>query len=156
MGRDHFSASPRHHPALNHLGLTFRQISGGTGITPFYQLVFQVLEHPTSVSQNTRFTLIHGSRTPEELPPEPILGPLIAYAEKYPNKFRMKLLVDVDDGSRAPIPLAPLETGRVTEEYIKRIIGIPEPTRWQRWFGGENARPNIPQKTLFLVCGPEP
>lgn len=113
-----------------------------------------MIEHPTNVSQNTRFTLIHGSRTPEELPPEQILGPLTAYAENYPNRFRLKLLVDTDDGTK-PTTSLPLEVGRFSEVHAKHILGLPEPTWWQRWFGRKDTRPSIPSKTLFLVCGPE-
>ncbi|KAF9452203.1 ferredoxin reductase-like protein [Macrolepiota fuliginosa MF-IS2] len=131
-------------------------ISGGTGITPFYQLVHQVFEHPTSISQNTRFTLVHGSRTPEELPPERVLGPLAAYAEEHPHKFRLKLFVDADDGSKPPLVTPSLETCRVNDEHMKRIMGVPELTWWQRWFSSRDTRPAISQKTLFLVCGPEP
>ncbi|KAF5363401.1 hypothetical protein D9756_000816 [Leucocoprinus leucothites] len=131
-------------------------ISGGTGITPFYQLVRQVFEHPTVESENTRFTLIHGSRTPEELPPEQILSPLIAYAEKHPERFKLKLFVDVDDGSKPPVDVPTLEEGRVGDEHMKRIMGIPESGWWQRWFGSKNKQSTISSKTLFLVCGPEP
>lgn len=113
-----------------------------------------MIEHPTTISQNIRFTLIHGSRTPEELPPEQILGPLTTYAENHPNRLRLKLLVDTDDGSPSMTSL-PLEVGRVSEEHVKRILGSPEPTRWQKWFGRKDTRSSIPSKTLFLVCGPE-
>jgi len=99
---------------------------------------------------------VHGSRTPEELPPEQVLGPLVAYAEEHPHRFRLKLFVDVDDGSKPPLPVPPLESGRVSDEHMKKIMGVPEPTRWQRWFGTRNTRPAISQKALFLVCGPEP
>ncbi|KXN87918.1 NADH-cytochrome b5 reductase 2 [Leucoagaricus sp. SymC.cos] len=131
-------------------------ISGGTGITPFYQLVRQVFEQPKLYSQKTKFTLIHGSRTPEELPPEQILAPLFDYAEKLPERFRLKLFVDADDGSKPPLPVTPLEIGRVSDEHMKHIMGVPEPTRWQKWFGSKDSRPIIHQRTLFLVCGPEP
>ncbi len=85
-----------------------------------------------------------------------MLGPLLSYAENHPDKFRLKLFVDNDDGSKPPLLTSPLEKGRLTDGHMKQILGIPEPTRWERWFGKKDVRPTIPRRTLFLVCGPDP
>lgn len=115
-----------------------------------------MFEHTTEGFQDTRFTLVHGSRTPEELPPPHILAPLINYAENHPNKFRINLFVDEDDGSKPALLTPVLEKGRLTGKHMKQIIGVPEPTRWERWFGKKDVQPTVPRRTLFLVCGPEP
>ena len=112
-----------------------------------------MFEHPTAYSQKTRFSLIHSSRTPEELPPEQILEPLVAYAKKHPDRFKLRLFVDVDDGSKSPV--SALEEGRMNDDQLKRIMGIPELSLWQNWFGHKEKQFCISPKTLFLVCGPE-
>lgn len=112
-----------------------------------------MFEHPTACSQNTRFSLIHSSRTPEELPPEQILRPLVTYANKYSDRFKLSLFVDADDGSKSPV--STFEEGRINDDHLKRIMGVPEHGLWQSWFGNKEERSGISPQTLFLVCGPD-
>ncbi|KAJ6510067.1 ferredoxin reductase-like C-terminal NADP-linked domain-containing protein [Mycena vitilis] len=121
-------------------------ISGGTGITPFYQLFHSFISKESS--SKTRFTLLHASPTPSELPPPTILGPLRDYATQNPEKFSLHLFVDRLDGNSSP----DLQVGRISKPAVQRCLGLNRPW-WQNIF---SPTPNTPRKTLFLVCGPEP
>ncbi|KAK7060217.1 hypothetical protein VNI00_000982 [Paramarasmius palmivorus] len=129
-------------------------ISGGTGITPFYQLFHNIILPNTSTSSTTRFTLLHSNRTPAELPPDAILGPLRSYAKENPDRFRLHLFVDSAEsqGSRAD-----LQVGRIGKAQILGSLwnDSSKPSLWQRMFGGTQADLRE-RKILFLVCGPEP
>ncbi|KAJ7179378.1 hypothetical protein C8R46DRAFT_1073579 [Mycena filopes] len=123
-------------------------ISGGTGITPFYQLLHSSL----AKARSTRFTLLHSSATPSELPPPAILGPLRAYAKENPEKFALHLFVGKTEGeSSADLP--PFQVGRINKPVIQRSLGLDR-TWWQNLFSKTSVK--APRKTLFLVCGPEP
>ncbi|KAJ7276118.1 hypothetical protein B0H12DRAFT_4137 [Mycena haematopus] len=125
-------------------------ISGGTGITPFYQLLYSSFSKGGDLK--TRFTLLHSSPTPSELPPPAILDPLRAYAKAHPEKFALHLFVDSRDGER-PADLTPLKVGRIHRPAIERCLGL-KPTTWWRNFFVQIPK-KAPQKILFLVCGPE-
>jgi len=112
-----------------------------------------VFEHSATYSRKTRFSLVHSSRTPEELPPEQILRPLVTYANKYPDRFKLSLFVDADDGSNSPV--STFKEGRISDDHLKRIMGVPEHGLWQSWFGNKEERSVISSKMLFLVCGPD-
>ncbi|KAJ7047631.1 hypothetical protein C8F04DRAFT_937064 [Mycena alexandri] len=124
-------------------------ISGGTGITPFYQLLHSSLSKGDS---KTRFTLLHSSATPSELPPPAILDPLRAHAAKNPEKFNIHLFVDRREGDNST-DLPPFQVGRISKPAIQRSLGLHR-SWWQSLF--TQASVNAPRKTLFLVCGPEP
>ncbi|KAJ6516180.1 ferredoxin reductase-like C-terminal NADP-linked domain-containing protein [Mycena sanguinolenta] len=126
-------------------------ISGGTGITPFYQLLHSSFSE--GVDSKTRFTLLHSSPTPSELPPPEILGRLRAYAKAHPEKFALHLFVDSRDGDR-PADLPSLEVGRIQKPTIERCLGLKPFSPWRNLFA--QAPQKTPRKTLFLVCGPEP
>ncbi|KAJ7937307.1 hypothetical protein B0H13DRAFT_1945264 [Mycena leptocephala] len=121
-------------------------ISGGTGITPFYQLLHSSLSKGDS---QTRFTLLHSSPTPSELPPAAILGRLRAYAQEHPERFALHLFVDQRDGGSVP----DLQVGRISKAVIQRCLGLNTP--WWRTIFAQKSNAT-PPKTLFLVCGPEP
>ncbi|KAJ7095136.1 ferredoxin reductase-like C-terminal NADP-linked domain-containing protein, partial [Mycena belliarum] len=123
-------------------------ISGGTGITPFYQLLRSSVAKGQS---NTHFTLLHSSPVPAELPPPEILGPLRAYAADNPEKFALHLFVDRRDGVPAEVSL--LQIGRIGKPEIQRCLGLPT-SWWRNLFPGASNGP--PKKILFLICGPEP
>ncbi|KAJ6599333.1 ferredoxin reductase-like C-terminal NADP-linked domain-containing protein [Mycena vulgaris] len=126
-------------------------ISGGTGITPFYQLL-----HSSMIKgqAKARFTLLHSSPTPAELPPPEILRPLRAYAVEHPEKFGLHLFVDQRDGGvSADIP--PLQVGRISKPEIQRCLGLSIPW-WQTLFKSSATSNGPPRKIIFLVCGPEP
>lgn len=142
--------------ALNHV-----QISGGTGITPFVQL-FNTTISKLSPESPTRFTLLHSSRRPEELPPAVLLNPLTAFANEHPERFGFHVFVDEDDGSKSDAKTPPLKTGRIDEEALVRCL-TPEQssttTSWVDWLipAKSTSKPEeVPRRTLFLVCGPEP
>ncbi|KAF8211421.1 hypothetical protein K438DRAFT_1709627 [Mycena galopus ATCC 62051] len=126
-------------------------ISGGTGITPFYQLVQSSFSK--GGDSKTRFTLLHSSPTPSELPPPEILGPLRGYAMAHPDKFALHIFVDSREGER-PADLPPLQVGRIQRPAVERCLGLTPSSWWRNFF--IQTPNNVPRRTLFLVCGPEP
>jgi cytochrome-b5 reductase len=135
------------------------QISGGTGITPFYQLLHSLISSQNKSSKNTRFTLLHSSRTPADLPPPNILDTLSTFASQHPAKFRLHLFVDSVDGSSSQSFKPELQVGLIGKPAIERSLGLQNTSHrpwWNKIFSKpEVARP-LPNKILFLVCGPEP
>ena len=133
------------------------EISGGTGITPFVQLFHNVISKPTK-SPNTRFTLIHCSRVPGELPPPAVLEPLTAFAAENSEKFRTHFFVDAHDGSNSPVPIPHINTGRITDFALEQCLHPNQvPGSWWRNFFYKNvSQHERHRRTLFLVCGPEP
>nr|GAT53903.1 NADH-cytochrome B5 reductase [Mycena chlorophos] len=119
-------------------------ISGGTGVTPFFQLLHSAFSG--DAPSNTRFTLLHSSRTPADLPPPAILGPLRAYSATHPERFSLHLFVDDAPGESVP---ADTRVGRINRKHIEHGLG------GSGWFWPWMKRPP-PKRTLFLVCGPEP
>lgn len=143
--------------------LTDAKISGGTGITPFYQLLHSVLlaTPEPQLQQSTRFTLLHSSRVPGELPPPELLRPLIDHAEKHPDQLRVSFFVDSKDGSSAQsVSIPNIRQGRIGKADIGLILGdrSGELTWWQKMLRVSNtkSKPVADRKILFLVCGPEP
>ncbi|KAF9057405.1 hypothetical protein BJ165DRAFT_1334009 [Panaeolus papilionaceus] len=132
-------------------------ISGGTGITPFVQLFFSTISKLDNVP-NTRFTLLHSSRIPGELPPSELLGPLVRFSREHPERFKCEVFVDTEDGSRPPLPVSHIRTGRISEKDIKEcVVTEQEKSRWWRWFSNKRDPEVVKKrKVLFLVCGPEP
>ncbi|KAF8803829.1 ferredoxin reductase-like protein [Phlegmacium glaucopus] len=132
-------------------------ISGGTGITPFVQLFHNVISKPTK-SPNTRFTLIHSSRVPGELPPPIVLEPLTAFAAENSEKFKIHVFVDAQDGSNSPLPILHINTGRITGFALERCLRSEQVpgSWWRKLFHKNTSEDKRPRRTLFLVCGPEP
>ncbi|GLB33921.1 putative oxidoreductase FAD-binding domain [Lyophyllum shimeji] len=129
-------------------------ISGGTGITPFYQLFHSVISR--SPDAKTRFTLLHSSQTPAELPPPRIMDRLTRFAAQNPERFRLRLFVDSLDGPAPTSHMPAPHVGRIDNTAIERCLGLDQRRTWlRRLFGmAEAPRPN--RKILFLVCGPDP
>ncbi|KAF8665645.1 hypothetical protein AX16_000100 [Volvariella volvacea WC 439] len=129
-------------------------ISGGTGFTPFYQL-FHLLITDESISPRTRFTLLHSSPTPEELPPLPMLDKMRDYAHTHPQRFRLQLYVDRLDNSRNTLPEDVSQT-RISKKDIQRATSNDNGVAswWRKW--RLSAQPVSERKTLALVCGPMP
>lgn len=130
-------------------------ISGGTGITPFYQLFHHIISR-TNLSPSTKFTLIHSSRNPEQLPPPALLQPLQAFAQDNPGRFNVHFFVD----SATPVdsrPTPKFQVGRISQLGLEKCLGVvkKKPPLWQRMLLRSAPDP-APRKTLFLVCGPEP
>ncbi|ETW83854.1 hypothetical protein HETIRDRAFT_314450 [Heterobasidion irregulare TC 32-1] len=68
-------------------------ISGGTGFSPFYQLLHHQLLQGGAKNKSTRFTLLHGSQNAAELPPPLFLQPLLKLAERHPERLRIRLFI---------------------------------------------------------------
>lgn len=131
------------------------QISGGTGITPFYQLISSTINPDNLLKSKTRFTLLHSSRVPSELPPHDLLQNLAFGAGTLPNRTKVHYFVDSFDGPVNPsVPNGDLQLGRINRRAIDRALGFESSAPWwQRPFKGNVARTD--RKVLFLVCGPE-
>ncbi|KAM5540413.1 hypothetical protein V8D89_005871 [Ganoderma adspersum] len=137
-------------------------VSGGTGITPFYQLIHKELLSQSSPNTKTRFTLLHSSRRPTELPPSEILEPLISYSQAHPDRLGLSLFVDASEGPAHPAVSSSLLTvSRIGKEAIERATVLGDRSWWRGLFG---ASPKLAsqeggdgqKRILFLVCGPDP
>jgi cytochrome-b5 reductase len=133
------------------------KVSGGTGITPFFQLLNSELARDDQESSKTRFTLLHSSRTPVDLPPPTILDPLLSYTASRPDRFRLRLFVDELDSLHRKYDL---QVGRIGKNVIEQSLGLCRETGfWRRIFRKpalETTRSvnSKDRKILFLVCGP--
>lgn len=103
-------------------------IGGGTGITPLYQVIHQVLN---DANDKTKITLLYGSKTPEDILLKPELD---ALAAKHPDQFNIKYFVDKVEGDKP----ADLNEGYITKEVIE--ASIPKPS----------------DDSHIFVCGPPP
>ncbi|KAI1795136.1 ferredoxin reductase-like protein [Ganoderma leucocontextum] len=137
-------------------------ISGGTGITPFCQLIHKELLSQSSPNTKTRFTLLHSSRRPTELPPSEMLEPLISYSRAHPDKLRLSLFVDASEGPAHPVvPSSSLTVGRIGREAVERATGSGNRSWWRGLFGA-SPKPvsreggDGQKRVMFLVCGPDP
>jgi cytochrome-b5 reductase len=143
------------------------KISGGTGFSPFHQLLFRQLLRSNNVATtgNTRFTLLHASRSPAELPPLPFLQRLIDFAVAHPEHFRVRLFVDSAFAAPAPENIVRhLKVGRMDKSSVAQSLGISDGVwTWTSWIsslwvkgqpkvGDEDIRK---KNVLVLVCGPE-
>ncbi|KAG1874674.1 hypothetical protein DFJ58DRAFT_321097 [Suillus subalutaceus] len=128
-------------------------ISGGTGITPFYQLLRTVFSGNSSFQG--RITLLHSSRTPSELPPRDILNPLLKFAQHNPEKFRLKFFVD-SFGETKGQGSTDLEVhkGRIGKDSICSALHSTSRVSWWRGLFSQDSDVSD-RKILFLVCGPE-
>ncbi|KAG2058913.1 riboflavin synthase domain-like protein [Suillus hirtellus] len=128
-------------------------ISGGTGITPFYQLLRTVFSGNSSFQG--RITLLHSSKTLSELPPHDILDPLLKFAQHNPEKFRLKFFVDSfgETKGQSSIDLE-VHKGAIGKESIR---GALHSASWFPWWRGLFSQDSdvSDRKILFLVCGPE-
>ena len=110
-------------------------------------------------NSKTRFTLLHSSRTPGELPPLELLNPLTAFAKEQPERFKFHVFIDSDDGSKTPGGSPPFNTGRINENALREyVVGIDSPISWwKRLFDKPRPKEDPSKKRImFLVCGPEP
>jgi cytochrome-b5 reductase len=129
------------------------KISGGTGITPFYQLLRTVFSGNSSFQG--RITLLHSSRTPSELPPRDILDPLLKIARHNPEKFRLKFFVnsfgETNGQSSTDIEV---HKGRISKDSICGALHTTSRVHWWRGLFSQDSDVSD-RKILFLVCGPE-
>ncbi|KAF8138231.1 hypothetical protein EV363DRAFT_1393691 [Boletus edulis] len=114
-------------------------VSGGTGITPFYQLLHSVFR-TRNTSFNACFTLLHASRSFADLPPSSMIQSLTELSQNYPDKFHHTLNI---------------RRGRIGKSVVQDALRLTHSTPWwHRLFG--SSVPTIPEKRiLVLVCGPE-
>ncbi|PCH41141.1 ferredoxin reductase-like C-terminal NADP-linked domain-containing protein [Wolfiporia cocos MD-104 SS10] len=137
-------------------------ISGGTGITPFYQLLHHTILQNPSRYLNTRFTLLHASRRPLELPPPQMLAPLLSSAQEHPERLNVVLHVDTLEGPEHPLVASSvLRVGRINQRAIESALEVDK--RKESWWRsllpiGAKAGPERQEskRILYLVCGPEP
>ncbi|KAG6821609.1 hypothetical protein H0H93_000118 [Arthromyces matolae] len=117
-------------------------ISGGTGITPFYQLFSSVISRPSEYQ--TRFTLLHSSRTLADIPPPRIIDNLSSFAARNPERFRLKLFVDSPHGLPIPSHLPAPDFGRIGKPAIEQCLDLNQKTPWwhRLWRKSEAPKPN--------------
>lgn len=143
------------HPFDPHAPTVF-QISGGTGITPFYQLFSSAINRGNLVSPQTRFTLLHSSRVPSELPPHDLLQNLAFSANAQSNRIKVHYFVDSFDGPpNSSVPNEDLQLGRINRRAIDRVLGFESSASWWQRLLKSNDTSRRDRKVLFLVCGPE-
>ncbi|KAI0053032.1 ferredoxin reductase-like C-terminal NADP-linked domain-containing protein [Auriscalpium vulgare] len=138
-------------------------ISGGTGFSPFHQLLHRELLQKQNNGVQTRFTLLHGSPSSAELPPSAYLQPLVRMADSNPERLRIRLFVDsLSDSATSPVPFSQLSAGRIGKHDIEQALGLGADSgrSWWRWLSRSQSTvqsADIHQKNvLILVCGPEP
>lgn len=137
-----------------------RKISGGTGFSPFYQLLHYELLRDSAKPSHTRFTLLHSSKTPAELPPPELLQPLLDVAKEHPERLRIGLFVDSMEGQIAPA--YDLQVTQINKTGIERFLGQSSDSSagpwWKRFLWGYPVKENNFQQknVVVLVCGPEP
>ncbi|KDQ20759.1 hypothetical protein BOTBODRAFT_26777 [Botryobasidium botryosum FD-172 SS1] len=134
-------------------------ISGGTGITPFYQLLHSIFSPSNPKPIQTHLTLLHSSPDTPSLPPPHMLDQLHSYARDHPENLTVRLYVDTLDGTAQPNDTS-LNIRRIGKSDIERCLverGLKSapPTWWQKLWGTRGKE--LPQKSvLFIVCGPDP
>ncbi|KIJ70330.1 hypothetical protein HYDPIDRAFT_105040, partial [Hydnomerulius pinastri MD-312] len=130
-------------------------ISGGTGITPFYQLLHGLF-NTNDTPFNGRLTLLHGSRTSADLPPPLMMNHLTTLAQQKPSQFKLRLFVDSSTGSAADQSL-PIERGRIGKGAIQDALHLTQSTSWWGRFFKPSTTPfTAERKVLVMICGPEP
>ncbi|KAN0097677.1 hypothetical protein V8E55_002123 [Tylopilus felleus] len=130
-------------------------VSGGTGITPFYQLLYNVFRaHDTSF--NARFTLLHGSRSLADLPPSSMIQSLTTISQEYPDKFQFHLFVDSMNDTSETQPLN-VQRGRIDKSEVQDALRLTHSTPWWRRLFGQSSPTSLAseKRVLVLVCGPE-
>ncbi|KAG6378501.1 hypothetical protein JVT61DRAFT_12762 [Boletus reticuloceps] len=129
------------------------KVSGGTGITPFYQLLHSVFR-TRNTSFNACFTLLHASRSLADLPPSTMIHSLTELSQNYPDKFQFHLFTDSVDDTSESHSLS-IRHGHIGKSVVQDALRLTHSTPWwHRLFG--SSVPTIPEKRiLVLVCGPE-
>ncbi|TFL05886.1 hypothetical protein BDV98DRAFT_499625 [Pterulicium gracile] len=123
-------------------------ISGGTGFTPYNQLFHSIIT--SSSSPKTRFTLLHSSLCPEELPPDELLAPFRRFARDRPDRLRVALHVDQLAGRNSDVVL-----GRIGRADIEKAAGVSNPPWYAFWRSAAQTPAPRERKIMFLICGPD-
>ncbi|KDQ64656.1 hypothetical protein JAAARDRAFT_187966 [Jaapia argillacea MUCL 33604] len=135
-------------------------ISGGTGITPMYQLIHHLLinQKSTPSTSTPRITLLHSSRTPVELPPPEILQPLKSLAAAQPERFKFHLFVDSPGNLSSPASHN-LQVSRIGTSAVQKALGLSQGSSWFKRKSSAEAtkidREKLGKRVLFLVSGPD-
>ncbi|KAG8901270.1 hypothetical protein FRB99_005419 [Tulasnella sp. 403] len=139
-------------------------ISGGTGITPFYQLLHNVFwgrqvttpsdGSSVALAPKTHFTLMHASTSPETLPPPMIMDDLRSWAKEYPDELSLKIFVDSKGTDTSNL----VTEGRIDGTSIEQVREERRLVDYKTWLGWRRGSPRLAaeKKVLFVVCGPEP
>ncbi|KAG8734397.1 hypothetical protein FRC11_002339 [Ceratobasidium sp. 423] len=138
------------------------KISGGTGVTPFVQLLNHVFagRTPNSRPLKTHYTLLHSSLNPAALPIMDVLYDACVYSVANRHDLTLRLFVDVP----TPVPNTRLHqshmdnvhVGRIGKEHVMHVLQergvIPRPQTWLEWV--RRAQPvcsTKEKKLLFLA-----
>ncbi|KAB5595469.1 FAD-binding domain oxidoreductase [Ceratobasidium theobromae] len=142
-------------------------ISGGTGVTPFVQLLNHIFAKrtPGSPSLKTHYTLLHSSPNPASLPITEVLYNPLVYSIANRHDLTVRLFVDIP----APVPVSRFHQthmpnvgiGRIGKDQVVQVLQgrgvLPRPQTWLEWVRGSKPQCSTKEKKiLFLVCGPEP
>ncbi|KAI6047114.1 hypothetical protein EDC04DRAFT_2556717 [Pisolithus marmoratus] len=132
-------------------------VSGGTGITPFYQLLHHVFSSKKACQG--RLTLLHSSKTPADLPPAHMMEFLHSVAEKHPDKFRFRVFVDSLDVSkqRKTEIHKDLTCDRIGKSALHDALRPEKTTPWWKALLWPTTVPAAAEdrNVIVLVCGPE-
>lgn len=110
-------------------------ISGGTGITPMYQLIRAIFNNP---NDKTKVTLVFGNLSEEDILLKPEFDEL---ENKYPQRFRAFYTLDnAPEGSGT--------SKRITKELLKTILPEPKEENVKIFCCG-------PGGLYKAVCGPK-
>lgn len=101
-------------------------IAGGSGLTPMYQLIKQVLK---TEGDKTELSLIYANQSPDDIL---CREDLETWASKYPDRFKLYYTVDRATENWTG------GVGFVNSEMIKEHLPAPD------------------ENTLILMCGPPP
>jgi len=106
---------------VEHMGM----LAAGTGITPMYQVIKQVLSDP---KDTTKITLLYASRTEDDV----ILAPELAeLASKYPDRLKVHYFISQPKSGEKGV--------RIDKETISTLLPSPQKKSSQKVF----------------VCGPK-
>ncbi|KAI9352648.1 hypothetical protein BDR26DRAFT_849625 [Obelidium mucronatum] len=107
-------------------------IAGGTGITPMYQLIKQILKDP---KDKTNVSLVYGSKTESDI----LLGnELHVLSQKYPDRLQVNHVIQNATSTTSSRGFGSIHQG-IIDERVLSSIGIPKPA----------------DEPLILVCGPD-
>ncbi|KAI6035451.1 hypothetical protein F5J12DRAFT_711238 [Pisolithus orientalis] len=132
-------------------------VSGGTGITPFYQLLHHVFSSKNECKG--RLTLLHASKTPADLPPANVMEFLHGVAEQHPNNFRFRVFVDSLDVSQQHEVKIPMDItcDRIGKSALQDALRLKKTMPWWKALFWPTNVPAVAEdrKVIVLVCGPE-
>lgn len=146
----------------NRVGDARAQISGGTGITPFYQLLHSLFHDASAANPGkTHYTLIHSSPATSTLPPPALLDTLTSWARRYPRHLSLNVCVDARDLPDPAYGTSTLHEGRIGRGVLERALrrrGLlqSDASSWLFWRRRSSSPDHARRRVLFLVCGPDP